>query len=336
MKALVLTGTKQMEIQDLDTPTPKPDEVLVKTAYAGICGTDDALYNGLPGSADAVPPIVLGHENSGVVAAVGANVTQFKKGDRVAVDPNIYFPKDKYFRVDRPQLAESLSAVGVTRDGGLEEYFTAPESVVYHVPANLSLKAACSTEPVSCGVHGIRRLSLQPHYKALVMGDGYMGLLFVELLKAYGVQHVDLTGRHDDKLAEEQKLTGADHVINTESGDITEEYDIVIEAVGRPETQEKAIEVAGKGGQILMFGVGRPDQTFTVNTYEVFQKELDIKGSFINPYSFDDSLALMASGKIDVEPLIKNVLQLDEVVGKLDGSDKRPGKSVVELDGSLK
>lgn len=90
MKALVLTATKKMEIQDIDQPTVKPNEVKIQTKYDGVCGTDHALYNGLPGSADAVPPIVLGHENSGVVAEVGSEVTNVKVGDRVTVDPNIY------------------------------------------------------------------------------------------------------------------------------------------------------------------------------------------------------------------------------------------------------
>jgi len=95
MKALVLTGVKKFEIQNMPTPQIEPDEVLINTVYAGVCGTDHALYAGRPGSAAAVPPIVLGHENSGVVAAVGSEVTNVKVGDRVAVDPNIYCgPRD--------------------------------------------------------------------------------------------------------------------------------------------------------------------------------------------------------------------------------------------------
>ena len=90
MKALVLTGVKKFEIQNMPTPQIEPDEVLINTVYAGVCGTDHDLYAGRPGSAAAVPPIVLGHENSGVVAAVGSEVTNVKVGDRVAVDPNIY------------------------------------------------------------------------------------------------------------------------------------------------------------------------------------------------------------------------------------------------------
>ena len=160
MKALVMTGKKKLEIDDnYKKPEVKPNEVLVHTAWAGICGTDKALYNGLPGLADAVPPIVLGHENSGVVAAVGSEVEDFKVGDRVSVDPNIYCHKCYYCRTSRPELCEHLDAVGVTRDGGFEEYFTAPEEVVYHVPDNVSLEAAAVIEPISCAMHAVDLLT---------------------------------------------------------------------------------------------------------------------------------------------------------------------------------
>lgn len=178
MKALVLQGIKDLAVQDYEVPEIKPDEVLVHTAFAGICGTDKALYAGLPGSASAVPPIVLGHENSGVVAKVGANVTNVKVGDRVTVDPNIYCGQCKYCRTQRPELCEHLDAVGVTRDGGFEEYFTAPAKVVYPVPANVSLKAAAVVEPISCAMHGVDLLTTHPYQKALVLGDGFEGQLF--------------------------------------------------------------------------------------------------------------------------------------------------------------
>lgn len=109
MKALVMTDVKKLEVQDdYPTPTIQPNEVLIHTAWAGICGTDKALYNGLPGSADAVPPIVLGHENSGVVAEVGQDVVGFKVGDRVSVDPNIYCHKCFFCRTARLELCEHL------------------------------------------------------------------------------------------------------------------------------------------------------------------------------------------------------------------------------------
>ncbi|KRL93717.1 zinc-dependent alcohol dehydrogenase family protein [Levilactobacillus hammesii] len=331
MKALVLTGTKKMEIQDLPTPEVKPDEVLVNTAYAGICGTDRALYAGLPGSADAVPPIVLGHENSGTVAAIGRNVTNVKVGDHVTVDPNIYCGECDYCRTDRPELCDNLSAVGVTRDGGLEQSFTAPASVVYPLPDNVSLKAAATTEPISCAVHGVKLLDLTPYQKALVIGDGFMGQIFVQLLQAYGVHQVDLAGLNDKKLAFNKEKFGVTNTYNTKRESIPADYDVVIEAVGLPQTQEQAVEATKKGAQVLMFGVGKPDQTFSMNTYEVYQKQLKIQGAFINPYAFEDAIALLASGQLDVESLISHEVSLEQVEDVLNGKVEGVSKAVVKV-----
>ncbi|WP_125582113.1 zinc-dependent alcohol dehydrogenase family protein [Levilactobacillus cerevisiae] len=332
MKALVLTGTKKMEIQDLATPEVKPNEVLVNTAYAGICGTDRALYAGLPGSADAVPPIVLGHENSGIVAAIGSDVTNVKVGDRVTVDPNIYCGQCEYCRTDRPELCDNLSAVGVTRDGGLAESFTAPSSVVYPIPDNVSLKAAATTEPISCAVHGMTLLNVKPYQKALVIGDGFMGQLFVQLLQAYGVHQVDFAGIVDEKLAFNKEKFGVVNTFNTTRDSIPADYDVVIEAVGLPQTQEQAVEATKKGAQVLMFGVGKPNQTFSMNTYEVYQKQLKIQGAFINPYAFEDGIALLSSGQLDVESLISHEVSLEQVEDVLNGKVAGVSKAVVKVN----
>lgn len=280
MKALVMTDVKKLEVQDdYPTPTIQPNEVLIHTAWAGICGTDKALYNGLPGSADAVPPIVLGHENSGVVAEVGQDVVGFKVGDRVSVDPNIYCHKCFFCRTSRPELCEHLDAVGVTRDGGFAEYFTAPEEVVYHVPDNVSLEAAAVIEPISCAEHG-----------------------------------VDLLDTHPEEVQ-------------------VDSYDIVVEAVGLPKTQEQAVEAARRGGQVLMFGVGNPSSTFNVNTYKVYQRQLTIQGSFINPYTFEDSVALLQSGDVDPLPLISNVLDFAHVEDFVSDKLGNVSKAIVKVAG---
>lgn len=332
MKALVLTATKKMEVQDIDQPTVKPNEVKIQTKYAGICGTDHALYNGLPGSADAVPPIVLGHENSGVVAEVGSDVTNLKVGDRVTVDPNIYCGQCFYCHTDSPELCDNLSAVGVTRNGGLEEFFTAPASVVYPIPDDISFKAAAAIEPISCAVHGVQLLNVTPYQRALVIGDGFEGQLFAQILQAYGVHQVDLSGHSDKKLDLNRTKLGVTNTYNTNEVSLPiNAYDIVIEAVGRPETQEQAIEATRKGGQVLMFGVGAPDAHFAMNTYEVYQKQLTIQGSFINPNAFEDSIALLQGGKLDVETLISNELSLNEVEEVLQGKVKGISKAVVKV-----
>ncbi|MCF6515240.1 alcohol dehydrogenase catalytic domain-containing protein [Lactobacillus sp. S2-2] len=336
MNALVMTDTKKLEMQQIDMPEVKDDEVLIKTAYAGICGTDDALYNGLPGSAPAVPPIVLGHENSGVVQAVGKNVKSLKAGDRVTVDPNKYCNKCYYCHIGKFELCENLEAVGVTRNGGLEDYFTANEQVVYKLPDEISLLTACSIEPISCAVHTMKIMEqVSPYQKALVIGDGYMGKIFAQMLRAYGIQRVDMTGRHDENLAKEKEALNLDNVINTTKEEIKDNYDVVIECVGMPETQEMAVEHTNRGAQVFMFGVGAPDQTFSINTYEIFNKQLTIKGSMINPVAFEDSMALLASHAVDVEPFIENIISIDEVEGVLSGENKKKGKTVVKVDQSL-
>lgn len=335
MRALVLNGLKKLDVEDIEKPALGADEVRVDTAYAGICGTDKALYAGLPGSADAVPPIVLGHENSGVISEVGANVTDFQVGDRVTVDPNIYDGTCEYCRTGRPELCDNLSAVGVTRDGGFEESFTAPVSVVYHVPENVSLRAATVTEPISCAVHGMKLLKFTPYQKALVIGDGFMGELFVQLLQAYGVHQVDLAGIVQEKLDFNKEKFGVTNTFNTANGEeIPADYDVVIEAVGLPQTQEQAIEATKKGAQVMMFGVGEPDQKFSMNTYEVFKKQLTIQGSFINPHAFEDSLALLSSGKLDVEPLISHELDLSEIQSYLDGEISGVSKAIAKVSGA--
>ncbi|MDO4903712.1 MAG: zinc-dependent alcohol dehydrogenase family protein [Limosilactobacillus sp.] len=336
MKALVLTGVKKLEVQnDYKDPEPKDNEVLIHTAWAGICGTDKALYGGLPGSADAVPPIVLGHENSGVVAKVGKDVEDFKVGDRVSVDPNVYCHKCYYCRTSRPELCEHLDAVGVTRDGGFAEYFTAPEEVVYHIPDNVSLEAAAVIEPTSCAAHGVDLLETHPYQTALVIGDGFVGQLIAQILKSRGVKEVTLAGTSDEKLENNRKHFGFKTINNITNPDgiKPDTYDIVVEAVGLPKTQEQAVEAASRGGQVLMFGVGNPDSTFKVNTYKVFQKQLHIQGSFINPYTFEDSIALLQSGDVDPLPLISNVLDMEHVEDFVSGKLGDVSKAIVKVAG---
>lgn len=332
--ALVLTNKNEVKVQVLAMPQPKADEVVLEIAYAGICGTDKHLFAGLPGSADVTYPRVLGHENSGTVVAIGENVQKLAVGDRVAIDPNIYCGDCDYCRAQEPELCENLSAVGVTRDGGFENYTTAPAKVVYKIADNVSLKAAAMTEPLSCVVHGIDLLTLKPHQKAIVLGDGFIGQMFIQALKAYGVHHVAVSSRKvsDAQHVELLKSMGADAVVDGNAKEFAENYHIVIEAVGSSFTQEQAVANAEKGGQVLMFGVGNPDQTFTISSYAVFAKQLKIQGSFINPYSFQDSLALLASGKIDVERLISHELSFAQVPAYLANKfDESVNKAVINL-----
>lgn len=158
-----------------------------------------------------------------------------------------------------------------------------------------------------------------------------MGQIFVQLLQAYGVHQVDFAGLNDKKLAFNKEKFGVTNTYNTTRESIPADYDVVIEAVGLPQTQEQAVEATKKGAQVLMFGVGKPNQTFSMNTYEVYQKQLKIQGAFINPYAFEDAIALLASGQLDVESLISHEVGLEQVEDVLNGKVAGVSKAVVKV-----
>ncbi len=188
-------------------------------------------------------------------------------------------------------------------------------------------------EPISCAMHGVDLLETHPYQKALVLGDGFEGQLFAQILKARGIHEVTLAGRSDEKLENNRKHFGVKTINTTKEEIPADAYDIVVEAVGLPATQEQALAAAARGAQVLMFGVGNPDDKFSVNTYDVFQKQLTIQGAFINPYTFEDSIALLSSGVVDPLPLFSHELDLDGVEDFVSGKLGKVSKAVVKVGG---
>ncbi|MDN3955541.1 zinc-dependent alcohol dehydrogenase family protein [Sporolactobacillus laevolacticus] len=333
MKALVLTKKEHLKLQELPDVPLKSHEIKVKVNYVGVCGTDKHLYQGLPGSGEANMPVVLGHEISGVVKQLGSEVNSpLKIGDRVAIDPNIPCGFCQYCQEGRPQLCEHNQAIGVTRHGGMAEFVNVPESNVFRIPDSLSLKAAAMVEPVSCAVHGLDELIMKPHYTALVIGDGFIGQIFTAILAKSGLKKVDVSGRNPKKVDLLRKI-GATEVFNPEKEQHDETYDIVIECVGYTGTQEQAIASARRGGQILMFGVSGSDDLIKINSYDIFFKELTIKGAFINPHAMLDAIQLIAEKRLDVEPLITHEMRLEDIPDVLGGTiDYKITKAVIRMD----
>ena len=331
MKALVLTGIKQFEIQELDTPEIQPNEVLINTAYAGVCGTDHDLYAGRPGSAPAVPPIILGHENSGVVAAIGSKVTNVKVGDRVAVDPNIYCGQCEYCLTQRPELCDHLSAVGVTRNGGLAEQFTAPATVVYKLPDNVSLRDAAAIEPVSCAVHGLDLLKLRPYQKALVIGDGFMGQIFAQLLQptactrwtspASSTRSCSATRSSSASPKPTTPPASRFRLIPTTSSSRP--------SACRPPSPGCRRRQEGRSGADVRC---RPAGSSLRDEHlRHLQEAADHPGSFINPLTFRDAISLVSSGKMNIGGLISHELELEQVQDFLDGKITGVSKAVVKV-----
>jgi L-iditol 2-dehydrogenase len=311
MKAAVLQGVKNLEVLNWQTPSPSPREVLVKVKSCGICGTDQHIYHGHPGSAEVNPPIILGHELAGEVVSVGEEVTNLQAGDRVSIDPNIYCGTCKYCRSNRAHLCENLQAVGVTRDGGMGEYCVVPEANCYKIPDTMTFEEAALVEPLGCVLHGFRKINLSPLSKVLIIGGGFIGQLFLQLVKRQNVDSIIVSEPAEGKKAVLFRL-GADEVINPQD-EVELEADVVIECVGRPESMEFAFKAAGKGGQVLLFGVAAPETVISVSPFEIFSKELTIKGSFVNPYTHEEAIALIANKVIDVQDLISHRFTLEDL-----------------------
>ncbi|MHC5373021.1 zinc-dependent alcohol dehydrogenase family protein [Enterococcus sp. LJL120] len=312
MKALVLTAKENMSLQELPTPTITDQEVLLKVKYCGVCGTDVHIFHGEPGSAEVTPPIVLGHEFSGEVIEVGAEVTTLAVGDHVAVDPNIYCGKCRYCRDGRVQLCDNLSAVGVTRNGGMAEFCNVPETACLKISQELPFEIGAMVEPLSCVLHGFDQIApITADKKVLVIGAGFIGSLFLQMVQQKGAIWVDACEPNQQK---HQLLTemGVKNIF-ADLGDITDSYDLIIECVGKKQTCEKAVELANKGAELLFFGVPSPGTKIEISAHAIFQKELKIVGSFINPFTLNEAVDLLNSGAIDVKSLLSHQLTLAEV-----------------------
>lgn len=338
MRALVLDRTRGLHMRQVPVPRPKAGEVLIRTAFTGISSKDRGIYQGAPGSIEANLPIILGHESCGTVAAIGtrsvtlADGDQAAEGDRVAVDPNITCHRCDYCRNGRPELCRHPVVIGVTRGGGMAEYFSAPAEVVYRLPDRLEFLESTAIGPLSCALHGIRCLDLRPNQRALIVGDGFMAQLFAQLLRIQGIFQIDMVGLSETKLARGKALNNLHAVYRSDKRRQTpprDHYDLVIEAVGVPAAETMAIKACRHGAQVLMFGVGRPDARFTMNAYDIYRKELTIKGSFSNPSSFDDAISLLASARLDIAGLVTHILSLEQVPDLMSGSIGGVIKAVV-------
>ena len=198
-----------MKVQESPVPKLEPDGVLVRVMACGICGTDVHIYEGDKGAADTTPPVILGHEFSGVVEAVGEKVSRVKAGDRVCIDPNSLCGACSYCRTGIGHFCENMVGIGTTVDGGFAEYCAVPESQVYRLAAGISFEEGAMAEPLACCLHGIDLCEIRPGSAVMVIGAGMIGLLMVQLAKLSGVRLVAVLEPVEEKRIMALKL-GAD------------------------------------------------------------------------------------------------------------------------------
>ena len=331
MKAVVFQEANRLAIEDRRIPEIGEFDALVKVHACGICGTDVHIFHG---EHTVKFPVVPGHEFSGEVTAVGGKVTNVRVGDRVTVDPNIVDQTCFFCRRGEIHLCENLTAVGVNFDGGFAEYCAMPAVQAYKVPDSLSLDEAAMAEPLACCIHGIDRASVVPGSSVVVLGAGSIGLLLIQLAKIAGARHI-LVSEPDERKRHLAARFGAD--IQVDPPDIAREVaeltdvgaDVVIESAGRLETAEVAISLARRGGTVLQFGVVSPDKQAQISPYDVYYKELTIRGSFVNPFTHSRAIDLLASKQIDVMPLITQRFPLDDAAKALETAQGRDAIKVL-------
>lgn len=320
MKASRFLGNKTFAVTDLPTPHAGPGELVLRNQVCGVCGTDVHIYHGEPGSADVNPPVVLGHEYSGEVVEVGEGVTGFAVGDHVTVDPNIYCGHCAYCQNGKKQLCPSMEAIGVTRDGGFAQYSRIPASQAFKLEPTVPWEAAAMAEPLACCLHGIDLAGIQVGDKVCVVGGGAIGLLMVQLAKLSGASQIVLSEPNEKRRQVGLQL-GANAALDPTRPDAQEAFaqvldggaNVVIECVGNVPAVKSAFQFAGKGATVLLFSVPKVDATFDLPLFEVYKKELTIKGSFVNPDTHARAVALINSGKVDFGPIITHRFTLDQL-----------------------
>jgi L-iditol 2-dehydrogenase len=321
MKALLLKAYRSLEVVDFPTPDIDTHEVLVRVVACGICGSDVHGYDGSTGR--RIPPLVMGHEAAGVVERLGEEVRDFAVGDRVTFDSTVYCGQCEFCHSGRVNLCDNRQVLGVSsgdfrRHGAFAEYVAVPERICYKLPASLSLEHAALIEAVSVAVHAVKRSPSLPDDDVVVVGSGMIGLLVIQVLRHYGCRRLIAVDVDDDRLALAMRL-GATETINAmnqnavrQIADLTEGRGVAAswEAVGATPTVQTAIQCVRKGGTVTLVGNVSPNVEIPLQA--VVTRELTLYGSCASSGEYPECIELMASGAVDVSPLLSATTSLDD------------------------
>ncbi len=320
MKALVLEDYNRLAFKDVPRPMPDDNEVLVEVKAAGICGSD---VHGMDGSTGRrIPPVIMGHEASGIISFTGKKVTGWRTGDRVTFDSTIYNPDDWYSRKGHYNLSDGRMVLGVScrefrREGAFAQYVVVPQHILYSLPDNVSFEQAAVVEPVAVALHAVNISGITIGSSAVVNGSGVIGLCLVQLLKLSGCK-VIATDLLPEKL-EMAKKAGADFVFEAQSNDLQAAIrqitdgrgaDYAFDAVGISTTVRQAIGYLRKGSALILIGNLSPVADLPLQ--EVVTREITIKGSCAINGEYPVVLDLISGGKIKVEGLVSAVAPLSE------------------------
>lgn len=313
MKALTLVESSRFEFGDVPEPECGPGEVLVAVKACGICGSD---IHGMDGSTGRrIPPIIMGHEASGIVARTGPGVTAWKPGDPVAFDSMIYCGTCPNCRSGRTNLCDNRRVIGVScadyrRHGAFAEYVAIPQHILVPLPPGISFEEAAFGEPVAVALHAVKIAQPAAGSTAVVIGAGLIGQLVIQALRRAGcgrILAVDL----DPARLELARSLGADHAISSGRPETLNEIrgwaggdgaDLAMEVVGITQTVQLAVRSVRKGGRVGAVGNLKAVVDFPLQ--EVVTREITVLGSCASSGEYAEALQAVADGSIRVQPLM--------------------------------
>ncbi|MFF4592917.1 zinc-dependent alcohol dehydrogenase family protein [Amycolatopsis sp. NPDC001319] len=330
MRAAIVDRPGEIRVGDVPDPKPGERQVVVKVGACGICGTDLHIADG---HFPPTPyPIVPGHEFAGEIVELGADVPgEWKIGDRVAVDPSLYCGYCTPCRSGHGNLCANWNATGDTVNGAFAEYVAVPADTCHKMPDSMTWEQGALVEPVSCAVHGVRRIGVEAGERFLVVGAGTMGLIMQQLLQRAGAE-VTVVDRNASRLPRATDL-GATAVAEDVSALDGELYDAAVDCTGAAPAIESAFDALRRGGRLLVFGVAPAEARVALSPFRIYNDEITIVGSMAVLNSYGNALGLVSKGYIDTEALITDTLPLEQYPDALAKMRSGSGLKIQVLPG---
>ena len=323
MRAVVYDRPRSFSVTEIATPAPGPGEVRLRSVITGVCGTDLHIHEG---GFDSRYPLTPGHEIVGVVESLGEVVAGLQVGQQVAADNTVLCGHCYYCRRDQPLFCQNFYSLGVNGPGGFPEFVIVRAEKCFPID-DLPREVAVMVEPTACVVHGLDVLALEPGSDVLVFGAGPTGLLMAQLLLHGGAARVTVAAPTQFKL-DLARSYGVDETVRLDRSEpdagvkemrrlAPEGFDVVVEATGAVSVLERAVGLAKMGGTVMVYGMASAEDRLAVSPYEVFRRELTIKGSFAQTHCFDRAIALLRSGRVRTEGIVTHRFPLDRFVEAL-------------------
>ena len=304
-----------------ETPTLGASEVLVEVTDVGICGSDVHWYqHGEMGNRTVEEPLVLGHESAGKIAEVGDAVADHAVGDRVAIEPGVPCGECAYCRQGAYNLCPDVEFMATPgTDGAFQEYVAWPAEYVYELPKGVNTREGALCEPISVGIHAVRRAGVEVGDSVLIMGAGPIGLLAADVARAAGATDVAVVDVVESKL-DRALDRGADFAFNSGEVDVNNRVrtefgtgvDATIEATGAPPAIETALGTPRPDGTVVLVGLA-PDAEIPVDTFELVRGQIDVRGSYRFANTYPTAMSLIADGDVDAAGIIDFELPFDRL-----------------------